>query len=198
MTPRPHLHADSGAMFIGEGYPTNTLPLLAEGRKDGVPRRLDWSFAGQVTHERRQTLADTCTRMLDAGSAGQFIGTPGFLQGLPRAEYLRLLLASKVVPCPSGPCTPDSFRFYEALEAGCVPLADATTPAGWPDYWPFVYGDDLPFPVVGDWNDLPDILEIVLSDWGPMAAECGGWWRAQKARIVQRLDDDVRAVRDGS
>ena len=34
-----------------------------------------------------------------------------------------------MIPCPSGPATPDSFRLWEALEAGCVPIADGYAPA---------------------------------------------------------------------
>ncbi len=197
MTPRPHLHGDcpEGTTFIGEGYHPETPGILAEFGDEAANRRLDWSFAGQVTHKRRQALAEACERMIDAGSPGRFIGTPGFTHGLPRRDYLRLMSASKVVPCPSGPCTPDSFRFYEAMEAGCLPLADATTPDGWLGYWRFVYGDDLPFPVVEDWTDLPDVMAEALAGWPDNAVRAGAWWQSEKRRLVYQLDDDVRAVR---
>ncbi len=195
MTPRPQLHADSGAFFIGEGYHAETPGVLAGVRKYGLvqERTLDWSFAGQVTHARRLAM----TNKLRSMPRGHLKETAGFLQGDPHRVYLARLAASKVAPCPSGPGTPDSFRFYEALEAGCVPLADACTPEGWPGYWQFVYGPNLPFPLVEDWNDLPAIMDDVLADWPRMAKDCGDWWNEQKARIVQRLDDDVRMVGGG-
>ncbi len=194
MTPRPHLHVDSDAFFIGEGYRSN-VPVVVKGVRDREPRLWDWFFAGQVTHERRQQMVAVLDHV-GAHPRGNLLCTPGFLQGMAHPTYLRMLASCKVAPCPSGPCTPDSFRFYEALEAGCVPLADAYTPAGWPGYWQFVYGPGLPFPIVEDWSDLPAIMDDVLADWPRRAAECGEWWRVQKARIVQRLDDDVRAVRE--
>lgn len=193
MTPRPQLHADSGAFFIGEGYREDTLALLAACAAEAAERPLDWFFAGQVTHARRTALV-AALRGVEGRWKSDLVQTPGFLQGLPREEYLRRMAGAKVVPCPAGPGTPDSFRFYEALEAGCVPLADAYTPDRWPGYWELVYGQDLPFPVVEDWSDLPAVIDDVLADWTRRAAECGEWWRARKRLIVERLDDDVRMV----
>lgn len=200
MTPRPHLHKaakDAGAFFIGEGYHVSVPGLLAEIRRSSsVPDRAsDFYFAGQITHARREQMVAALRRCY--GTTGTYVGTAGFLQGSPLLVYLRCMADARVIPCPSGPCTPDSFRFYEALEAGCVPLADAFTPEGWPGYWQFVYGDDLPFPVVEDWRDLPGIMRGVLDDWEAIAARCGEWWEGVKRTMVQRLDDDVRAVRGG-
>ena len=42
------------------------------------------------------------------------------------------MTAARSPQCPSGYATPDSFRLYEALEAGCVPLADMTAPGTYP------------------------------------------------------------------
>ncbi len=193
MTPRPQLHADSGAFFVGEGYRADTLDLLAGCGAEAASKTLPWAFYGQVTHARRRDLATALRRLWDR-LPGDLIETPGFLQGLPRSEYLRRMAAAKVVPCPSGPGTPDSFRFYEALEAGCVPLADAYTPEGWDGYWQLVYGDDLPFPIVEDWRDVGDHIAQALDEWPHNAARCSAWWAAQKRRMAYRLDEDVRVV----
>lgn len=198
MTPRRHLHGDvpKHSTFIGEGYREDTPTLLAASAAEAAERPLDWFFAGQVTHQRRQDLV-AALRALEGRYKGDLVETPGFLQGLPREEYLRRIASAKVVPCPAGPGTPDSFRLYEALEAGCLPLADAVTPEGWPGYWLFVYGDNLPFPVVEDWADLPAIMDEALAGWPANANRASAWWQAEKRRLAYRLDDDVRAVRGG-
>ena len=40
---------------------------------------------------------------------------------LSKTEYMSVLLNSKFVPAPGG-VNAETFRFYEALECGCVPL----------------------------------------------------------------------------
>lgn len=198
MTPRPHLHRemiDRTALqptFFGEGYHAEIPDLLAGLVKEADQRPLDWFFAGQVTHERRQALAAALRRLGDRWS-GDLVETPGFTKGLPREEYLRRMASAKVVPCPSGPGTPDSFRLYEALEAGALPLADATTPEGWGGFWSFVYGD-VPFPVVEDWRQVGGVIDEALAGWPANANRAAAWWQAEKRRLAYRLDDDVRAL----
>ena len=83
-------------------------------------------FAGQVTHVRRQQ----CVAELDTLPNGYLYRTNGYLQGMPQSEYWHLLAGAKVVPCPSGHCTTDTARTFEALEAGAVPISDLLTPRG--------------------------------------------------------------------
>jgi hypothetical protein len=66
--------------------------------------------------------------MKENGWIGTFIPTKGFTQGDPHDLYYRQMADAKVAPAPSGPETPDSFRLFEALESGCVPIADTRVP----------------------------------------------------------------------
>lgn len=188
MTPRASLHATmpEGTTYIGEGCDDDVPDILAT---IGQRERHGWFFAGQVTHERRTSLAAGLRRM--PRDSGRLVETPGFTKGLPRDEYLVAMAQSKVVPSPSGPCTPDSFRLYEALEAGCIPLADAIHPGGQPGFWEFVYGP-VPFPVVDDWRSVRDDIDDALARWPALANRCSAWWQAEKRRLAYQLDDDVR------
>lgn len=191
MTPRPQLHRSSGARFIGEGWHEDTPDVLSTFTDEAMIKPLDWFFAGQVTHSRREE----CVVGLRGVGNGQLICTPGFTQGLDRHDYLRMMAQAKIVPCPSGPGTPDSFRLYEALEAGCVPLADAYTPDKWPGYWEGLLGD-VPFPVVDDWSQASVVIRDTLADWPDNANRIGAWWQAHKRSYVYALDEDVRAMTD--
>lgn len=205
MTPRPHVHGPLAASadfrrvtFVGEGYRDDTPDLLSVCAQEADERPLDWFFAGQVTHSRRRDLV-AALRRIRGRWRGDLVQTPGFLLGLERPEYLRRMAAARVVPCPAGPGTPDSFRAYEALEAGALPLVDAVTPEAWPGYWSFLLGgadgvapDPPPFPVVDDWADLPGIMEAALDGWPANANRASAWWQAEKRRLAYRLDDDVR------
>lgn len=189
MTPRPQLHADSGARFIGAGWREDTPDILAACTDGSAGRSMDWFFAGQITHERRQQFAEVFRGL----SGGELIATPGFTQGLDREEYLRRMTEAKVVPCPAGPGTPDTFRLFEALEAGCVPLADATNPEGWVGYWDLVFGD-VPFPIVSDWSDAPAILKQALREWPDNGIRCSAWWQNYKRQLAYDLNEDVRTL----
>lgn len=194
MTPRPSVHTHGvGRRFIGEGYgPSDTPGVLAQFAP-AVERQRDFFFAGQVTHERRRS----CVEALRAlhHDDDWLVETPGFLQGLARLEYLGYMSTAKVVPAPSGPGTPDSFRAYEALEAGALPLVDATTSEGWAGYWWFLLGkQDPPFPVVKDWADLPDIMADAVAGWPANANRASAWWQRYKRDLAYNLEEDLSAL----
>ena len=194
MTPRPDRPYWEGTRFIGEGFNAATRPTL---REIGNPTRTTGVYlSGQDTHRRRHELFDT----LEASQRGwkrDVTRTPGFMQGYDRTEYLGRMASAKVAPCPSGPATPDSFRLYEALEAGCVPLADATAPGTYPErgYWDMTYPGH-PFQTVAHWHEVEKYVAAELAEWPHNANRCSAWWQQTKRRHRLDLLDDVAAVAD--
>lgn len=154
---------------------------------------LDWFFAGQITHGRRLQAAEMMRTMTD----GKLVETSTFLDlegGMNRTEYFDHLRRAKVVPSPSGPNIPDTFRFYEALESGAVPLADATCPRGDTGYWQRVFGE-VAFPIVADWSQLPALVE----EWKQQQkrVEVLAWWEQAKRDLVWQLHDDLTRLQGG-
>jgi len=110
-----------------------------------LEREITVSFAGNVHHELRE----------------QFIGAfrgvqpnafhltrDGFnsANGLPLPEYKALMANSKYVLCPIGHWNIDSFRIYEALEAGAVPIAFSITRTQPWFYWKALFKTEvIPF-----------------------------------------------------
>ena len=189
-TPTPEKHADADGMF-GDGWPPGLRECLRGC--DPTPRPLEWFFAGQVTHNRRES----CVGALKTLAGGHLIETASFTAGLPQEEYWRRLVEAKVAPAPSGPETVDTFRTYEALEAGCVPIVDGITPDGanHHGYWPFVLGEDPPFPIIMDWErDLSGLIRQVVRRWPQDANECLAWWIGQKRKMALRFDAQVREL----
>lgn len=177
------------------GYPDDTQMHLSHFDAMSVDRPLDWFFAGQVTHGRRLA----CVNQLRNMSKGALCETPGFWQGMPRAEYYATMANAKIIPCPSGPATPDTMRMAEAIEAGCVPLVDATCsrkdyPAG---YWNFVLQSNPPFPLVEDWSQLPQIMAQELAKWPHNRNKLVQWWKEYKASMCDWLREDIAALRRG-
>lgn len=175
--------------YLPMGYATDTLRELDDMKRPG--RSLDWCFMGQVTHPRRWAAAEQLRTM----AGGLLLETPGFAQGLVRFEYLRIMASSKLAVCPGGPTTPDTFRTWEALEAGALPLADAR--CGGPDrsgYWPLVLGQEPPFPVVEDWTTLSALVQSELARWPHNASVAGAWYQGYKRALAYDLHDDIAAL----
>jgi hypothetical protein len=153
-------------------------------------KSFDWFMAGQITHERRLQ----CSEQLLNMTRGRLVMSQGFTLGVPPEEYVHDLSIAKIAPCPSGPRAPDSFRFAEALEAGCVPIADAHAPIPYPDgYWQSVFGADtvLPFPVIEQWSDLPSIMERELAAWPGNSNRCSSFWLSHKRDLAYNLQRDI-------
>ena len=189
--PRPGVHDDMAAwaFFFGNGYHPDTRRLLAHA----VERDLDWVFAGQNTHPRRRQAVDGL-RKASKRTNGVLLTTGGFGQGLERADYLTHLARAKVAPCPSGPFTPDTFRVYEALEAGAFPIVDERASKGDPGYWRMAYGDQPPFPVVDDWDTVGGHIEAALATYPEPNVRASAWWSQRKLDLPLRLVADLATV----
>lgn len=181
MSPKRGRH-DDVSFRIGSGYRQEQRAVQAD--IGDAPRVFDWYFAGQVTHQTRRDCAATLREMRN----GRLVESPGFGQGLAQRDYLENLVRSKFVPAPSGPVSPDSFRMFEALEAGCVPIGDT------PDWWPFLFGEPVPFPTVGRWSQLVDVMPTLVAEWPRNANRVFAWWQGYKRRTADRLEDDVRLL----
>lgn len=177
---RQYARPDDGSRPFLVGYTPHLRPNLAA--IGDVERTVDVSFAGQVTHDRRRQAVAAVE-----GLGGKVWASEGFTQGLTPDVYAYTLASSRIVACPSGPCHPDTFRIYEALEAGCVPLVDGRAP-GWDhDWWPaWQFGGEVPFPVVTEWSavELGPVVTHILGDWPWWAARCSAWWAQQKLALA--------------
>lgn len=179
-TPLPTTKANR---YLIEGYPAHT-------KRQDVPKTLDWFFSGQLTHARRIA----CYKALEPLSGGLLRGTNGFGKGYPQEMYLEHMSAAKIVPCPSGPATPDTFRIWEALECGCVPIIDARSlrdeTVG---FWDTVLGGH-PLPMIDDWSELPEKMKAILAGYDLYQHVCSLWWKSYKRKFNGWLAEDLLAL----
>jgi hypothetical protein len=151
-------------------------------------KTLDWFFSGQVTHSRREE----CVATLRTMAGGELNETAGFTYGWAPDLYMRRMASAKVAPCPSGPVWVDTFRMWEALEVGAIPVLDTVTGQGQDqrDYWVRLLGDH-PLPTVERWEEFPAILEGLLADWPDSANQIQAWWLTYKRGLRRRFLADV-------
>lgn len=183
------------------GYPTDMRKYAGKFKEEELSKPIDWSFAGQDTHYRRHIFVEYGQSIggmpgPEFGTGAVLIKTEGFTQGIEHDKYYELMASSKIVPCPSGAAAPDSFRFAEALESGCIPLADnRSSNANYPPgYWSYVFDEEPPFPIVDDWRSFPSILLDTMKNWKPLANKIGSWWLQYKRKLTYKLEDDINLM----
>lgn len=179
MNGRPD-RTDRPERVLGSGYSPGTREAYAN-LPDARP--LDWFFAGQVTHRRRR---ECVTALRDLGLGGRLVETEGFTEGIPHDEYLEAMARARVAPCPSGPASPDSFRLYEALEAGTVPITERHAA-----YWDAVL-PGAPWPMLERWESTCTTIPPLLTEWSARAADVSAWWIAYKRGLAYELHDQLR------
>lgn len=175
----------------GRMFPLGYAPGTRETLKELGPleKNVDWFFAGQITHYRRKLLDEQLRKLHKTGD--QLVATDGFAKGIPQKLYLQALTKAKAAPCAPGPMSVDSFRMYEALEAGCVPIADDTSPLrSYPDqYWYRLFGN-VPFPVFNDYTKLPVFIEYVAKS-EDINNQVFAWWINRKHQFKSRLKEHL-------
>lgn len=195
MMPRLNRHNDV-SFKLPNGFRPNTRSILKEiGYRD---KTQDWFFSGQITHERRFQCKQELKYLINSGEFPN--GTMKISNGfgdevIPYNEYLEHMAKTKIVLCPSGPESPDSFRLYEALEAGCLPVVDAfSTNNKTPGFWTYMFGEDPPFPVLDYWDKLPKIMPELIKGYPENANKCFAWWQNKKRQIRLKLEHDIKDI----
>lgn len=193
--PRKDKHNDAYKLINGYRPDTSsTLKTLA--RIHGMERDLDYCFIGQVTHRRRDEMIEAINELPIMEPNGFVHKTSTFggvgEDGISQIDYLDYFKRSKIVLCPSGPESPDSFRVWEALEAGCLPIVDShATNTPEPGFWEYLLGNDIPFPIVNEWSELPMLLPQLLADYPHNVNRAFSWWQLKKREIRKQLEHDA-------
>lgn len=184
----PHPERHDSYRKLGTGY----TPHIKEFKPKDVDKTLDFFFAGQVTHSRRE---ECVAQLRHSERKGVLIESKGFTQGILPKDYVETMAIAKVCPCPSGPQTPDSFRLFESLELGCVPVADTQTPKeDWEGFWEWLFEEPVPFPTIKNWESLPSYIADFASKYPAMNNDIQAWWQRYKNKMLKTLIADVRAV----
>ena len=175
---------------LGCGYP----PAIHEYIE--LPdKKFNWFFSGQNTHERRELCLEQLKNLTEPDNHSMYNETKGFTQGLNPNDYYQGMANSKTAPCPSGPQTVDTFRIYEALELGCVPIADNLTPKeDWSGFWEWLFGEPVPFLTISDYDDLPGYIMDCKDRYPKLNNRVQAWWFRYKSRLQRQIYSDVEKL----
>jgi hypothetical protein len=160
--------------------------------KSARERSYLWSFMGEQNRPTRPQMLDALeilepsyVHVSDAFGEGNY---------LPLAEYQAILEDSIFAACPSGFRSLDSFRIYEALECGCIPVVERRPG---PDYFTELFGGNHPLLEAPDWIEARRRMQTLLADPAALEARrraCAAWWREYRVRLTRDVAGKLRAA----
>jgi hypothetical protein len=168
--------------FIPLGYKAG-FTAGAGAAKPAAARKYLWSFAGDA---KKLTRGPMLQAMAQAGDGFQHLSEGfGSADALPTDAYRRLMDDSIVVPCPAGWSNLETFRVYEALEAGCIPIVESRP--GF-DYFTQLLGPH-PLPTVASWEDAATLVKRLKAEneLEPMRQTCAAWWAKYKLTLTAEV-----------
>ena len=176
----------AGIRTIALGYPCGMAG--GEGEMKASARPLVWSFLGNLMASRAQMIEEF------RGLAPHHLHVYQMRrEGNPkvsREEYKKVLRASTFVPCPMGNVMLETFRVYEALEAGAIPLLSRRARMPYHD----LVMPGHPLPAFADWSSARDFAARLLAEPAELDAvqrRIAAWWSAYKANLRATLCDFV-------
>jgi hypothetical protein len=149
-----------------------------------LPKKYLWSFVGQVQNPSRQQCVDVLKTLPD-GFLHIVEAFGGQGNGIEYQEYLDIMCQSKCVICPSGSMCVDSFRFYEAIECGAIPITEKRSPRDSKDfdYW-LECGIPDKFVRVESWKQISNLTDTNFDDMKTLSLN---WWNGYKQELENKL-----------
>ena len=148
---RPNLANKAQVIPLGFATPPLTQPIPAWSS-----RSLTWSFHGTAWFNREAQL-----KPLEAVTPHSLHLTPGWKHpsSTPPSEWQKILLNSKFVPVPRGNHF-ETFRLYEALEHGAIPLYVRTE--GDDEFWAWIT-QHLTLMELKNWSEAITLMDLFTS-----------------------------------
>ncbi len=162
----------------------------ADKRHEPAARRpYNWSFAGQITWKpTRESMIHQMKQVPSYHIHETFTWEDP--NALSVKDYRTTLLNSIFVPCPTGWWNLDSYRVYEALECGCIPIVEKQPF----DYFAKFLGDN-PFITIDSWDQAPLIMNVLLADpvrLEQRRKECVQWWANYKKAMNEQFKKKIQ------
>lgn len=161
-------------------------------------RETTWCFAGTAHGERAQMLEI----FKDYGtSVVHYCSGFGAADSLKTEEYAQTLKNSVFALCPPGQDSNDTFRVYEALEAGCIPVTLRRSKQFdiHPSYWHGVFRGEfnIPFIYAENWEDAKkQVKDLDEATTKKVRGKCAMFWEKWKNNWVTTIEKEVFRLRN--
>jgi len=172
-------------------FNNNKITCLPLGYKSGVKlesleakRKYKWAFIGTPHKSSRHDLLFQFSSINPSYS----YKTEKFNEKIIEVKEMSEILSSTTfIPCPNGFVHPETYRLYEALECGCIPIVENS----------YKYYDRLfpanPFIKIYKWIDA----KLIISKWSDEQIktkqdECNVWWKDYKLQLQESIKSKVQ------
>ncbi|KPF82479.1 hypothetical protein IP70_20925 [alpha proteobacterium AAP38] len=169
-------------MFLMNGFLPPPDEQSEKYDRPASARPYTWSFMGGINKSSRKQMFDS----MQAVPNGAHHLTMGWMteDALAPRDYRTVMDNSVFVPCPAGWSNLESYRVWEALEAGCIPLVERRE--GY-DYFSLALGNH-PLPTFDCWDQVPGFI----AGLDPSAVEglrstCSAWWKNYKLSLKDKI-----------
>lgn len=166
-----------GIMVVALGDP-NLTPISSAPPASRRP--FLWSFAGEVRNTRLEMVK--CFNHLPRGRLVDSAVVPPLALG----EYQALLRESTFAPCGMGNVVTESWRVYEAIEHGAIPIVERRLTL---DYYTNLLGKH-PIPTFRNWKLAAGYVADLMhrdEEMDALQREITSWWQAYKRELTDRI-----------
>tara|TARA_Y100000590_G_C15561074_1_gene954784 strand:+ start:16 stop:906 length:891 start_codon:yes stop_codon:yes gene_type:complete len=170
-------------------FKNNKVKCIPIGYKSGVVnkqksnRKYKWAFTGTPHKSSRHDL------LFQFSNIKPFFchKTKKFNQKIISVDEMSEILSSTVfIPCPNGFFHPETYRLYEALECGCIPIVESAY-----NYYDRLFPNN-PFIKVNKWTEAKSIIKDWKSDQiTKKQQECSIWWSEYKNILQEFIKNKI-------
>ena len=152
--------------------------------KSAQERQYSWAFVGDVKKSTRQQMILNMSRI--AGGYNHLISGGQASDSITPQSYRDIMNDSIFAPCPAGWCNLDTYRVWEALEAGCIPIVERRQQY---DYFQMV-AEGHPMITIESWENIHEVLLSIgdLRDIEARRMQCYDWWMGYKRLLTSKID----------
>ena len=177
---------------LNKYFNNNKISCLPIGYKSGVlfineleVRKYKWAFIGTPHKSSRHDLL----YQLSSISSSFIHKTKKFDKQIISVDKMsRVLSSTEFIPCPNGFVHPETYRLYEALECGCIPIVENA----------YKYYDRLfpqnPFLKVDKWIEAKSIIKkFDAEQTNKKREECKIWWSQYKYNLQKFINGKINS-----
>lgn len=175
---------DPKVLCFALGYKSGFWNGISKSLAQSSQRPYYWSFAGQISGKPTRATMIAHLKQVSPYYLHE-IGTWMDPRSLHTYDYQILMLNSIFIPAGRGYWNMDSFRVWEALECGCIPIVEKFPI----DYFKKFLGEH-PFIVIDSWDQAPFKIAKLCSDSIALEEkrqECITWWNNYKKETNKKM-----------
>lgn len=173
-------------MFLMNDFLSPIHEQSGEYEKPASARPYRWSFMGGINKSSRRQMFEVMQTIPN----GAHHLTMGWMteDALGPRDYRTVMNHSVFVPCPAGWANLESYRTWEALEAGCIPLVERRE--GY-DYFSLALGSH-PLPTFDSWEQVPGFIATLDENAiEGLRSTCSSWWKNYKISLQDKITAEI-------